>query len=311
MAKKAAIRDAYGEALKALGARNEKVVALEADVGGSTKSMTFGKAFPDRYFEVGIAEINMVAMAAGMAREGMIPFVNTFSNFLATRGGDPIQTLIAYDKLNVKMAGTYVGMSDSYDGASHHAITDIGYIRAIPNMVVITPADVNEAKAVVNAAAEYNGPVYIRNSRNPVPIVYPEDMKYEIGKGIVCCEGTDITIITHGTILSNAIEAAAQLKEEGISAKVIDMHTLKPIDSELIVASAKETGVILTVEEHSLQGGLFSAVSEVLAAEYPTPVSAIGMTEFAESGDYEQLQEKYGLGVNSIKEGVKKALARK
>ena len=150
MAKKAAIRDAYGEALKALGARNEKVVALEADVGGSTKSMTFGKAFPDRYFEVGIAEINMVAMAAGMAREGMIPFVNTFSNFLATRGGDPIQTLIAYDKLNVKMAGTYVGMSDSYDGASHHAITDLGYIRAIPNMVVITPADVNEAKAAVN-----------------------------------------------------------------------------------------------------------------------------------------------------------------
>ena len=311
MTKKAAIRDAYGEALKALGARNEKVVALEADVGGSTKSIVFGKAYPDRYFDVGISEINMVTMAAGMAREGLIPFVNTFSNFLATRGGDPIQTLIAYDRLNVKMAGTYVGMSDSYDGASHHAITDIGYLRAIPNMVVITPADANEAKAVVNAAAEYDGPVYIRNSRNPVPVVYPEDMEYEIGKGIVFREGKDITIITHGTLLSNAIEAAEQLAEEGISAKVIDMHTIKPIDRDLIVASARETGVVLTVEEHSLQGGLFSAVSEVLAAEYPAPVCAIGMTEFAESGDYEQLQEKYGLGVKSIVEGARKAIARK
>ena len=311
MTKKAAIRDAYGEALKALGARNEKVVALEADVGGSTKSIVFGKAYPDRYFDVGISEINMVTMAAGMAREGLIPFVNTFSNFLATRGGDPIQTLIAYDRLNVKMAGTYVGMSDSYDGASHHAITDIGYLRAIPNMVVITPADANEAKAVVNAAAEYDGPVYIRNSRNPVPVVYPEDMEYEIGKGIVFREGKDITIITHGTLLSNAIEAAEQLAEEGISAKVIDMHTIKPIDRDLIVVSARETGVVLTVEEHSLQGGLFSAVSEVLAAEYPAPVCAIGMTEFAESGDYEQLQEKYGLGVKSIVEGARKAIARK
>lgn len=311
MAKKAAIRDAYGEALKALGAKNEKIVALEADVGGSTKSKIFGQAYPDRYFQAGISELNMVTMAAGMAREGLIPFVNTFSNFLATRGGDPIQTLIAYDNLNVKMAGTYVGMSDSYDGASHHAITDIGYLRAIPNMVVITPADANEAKAVVNAAAKYMGPVYIRNSRNPVPIVYPEDMEYEIGKGIVCCEGTDLTIITHGTLLSNAIEAAVRLREEGISAKVVDMHTIKPIDTELILACAKETGVILTVEEHSLQGGLFSAVTEVLAAEYPTPVCAIGMTGFAESGDYEQLQEKYGLGVNSICKGAKKAINRK
>lgn len=262
MAEKIAIRDAFGEALLELGKKNDKVVALEADVGGSTKSAVFGKAFPERYYNVGISELNMVAMSAGMAREGLIPFVNTFAVFLATRSGDPIQSLIAYDKLNVKLCGTYTGLSDSYDGASHQAITDMSYVRAIPNMTVITAADATETKKAVEAVAEYEGPVYLRLSRAAVPVVYGDDMKFEIGKGIKVKEGKDITIITTGTVLSKAIEAAEKLEAEGIHATVVDMHTVKPIDKDLIVECAKETGAIVTVEEHSLQGGLYSAVAE-------------------------------------------------
>lgn len=311
MANKIAIRDAFGEALLKLGKVNDKIVALEADVGGSTKSAVFGKEFPERYYNVGISELNMVAMSAGMASEGMIPFVNTFAVFLATRGGDPIQSLIAYDKLNVKLCGTYTGMSDSYDGASHHAITDMAYVRAIPNMTVITVADAVETEKAVFAVAEYDGPVYLRLSRAAVPVVYDENMKFEIGKGITVREGSDVTIITTGTILSKALEAAEKLEAQGIKATVVDMHTVKPIDAELVVECAKKTGAIVTVEEHSLQGGLYSAVSEVLAAACPTPVEAIGATKFAESGDYEELLEKYGYGADSIAEACKKVMARK
>lgn len=311
MAAKIAIRDAFGEALLELGKKNDKVVALEADVGGSTKSAIFGKAFPERYYNVGISELNMVAMSAGMAREGLIPFVNTFAVFLATRGGDPVQSLIAYDKLNVKLCGTYTGLSDSYDGASHQAITDMSYIRAIPNMTVITTADAAETKKAVEAVAEYEGPVYLRLSRAAVPVVYGDDMKFKIGKGIKVKEGKDVSIITTGTVLSKAIEASKKLEAEGIHATVVDMHTVKPIDKKLIVECAKETGAIVTVEEHSLQGGLYSAVAEVLAAERPTPVKAIGATDFAESGDYEQLLEKYGYGADHIVSACKAAVADK
>lgn len=311
MANKIAIRDAFGEALKKLGKVNDKIVALEADVGGSTKSAVFGKEFPERYFNVGISELNMVAMAAGMASEGLIPFVNTFSVFLATRGGDPIQSLIAYDNLNVKLCGTYTGMSDSYDGASHHAITDMAFVRAIPNMTVITAADAVETEKAVFAAAEHEGPVYLRLSRAAVPVVYDENMEFEIGKGITVREGNDVTIITTGTILSKALEAAEKLEAEGIHATVVDMHTVKPIDSELVVKCAKNTGAIVTVEEHSLQGGLYSAVSEVLAAQCPTPAEAIGAVQFAESGDYEALLEKYGYGADSIAAACKKVMAKK
>lgn len=311
MANKIAIRDAFGEALLKLGKANDKIVALEADVGGSTKSAVFGKEFPERYYNVGISELNMVAMSAGMASEGMIPFVNTFAVFLATRGGDPIQSLIAYDKLNVKLCGTYTGMSDSYDGASHHAITDMAYVRAIPNMTVITVADAVETEKAVFAVAEYDGPVYLRLSRAAVPVVYDETMKFEIGKGITVKEGNDVTIISTGTILSKALEAAEKLEAEGIKATVVDMHTVKPIDADLVVECAKKTGAIVTVEEHSLQGGLFSAVSEVLAENCPTPVEAIGATQFAESGDYEELLEKYGYGADSIAAACKKVMAKK
>jgi transketolase len=309
--KKVAIRDAYGEALKKLGLVNEKIIALEADVGASTKSAVFGKEFPDRYFNVGISEMNMTAMAAGFALEGFVPFVNTFASFLTTRGADPIQCLIAYDRLNVKLAGTYCGLSDSYDGASHHSITDMAFVRAIPGVTVVSVSDAVETEKAVFALAEYEGPVYLRLSRAPAPVIYDETLKFEIGKGIVLKEGSDVTIIATGTVLHKALEAAKLLSEEGIEAAVIDMHTVKPIDRELINSYAKKTGAIVTVEEHSIHGGLGSAVAEVLVQECPVPVEIIGAEEFAESGDYEQLLEKYGYSSRAIGAACRKVMARK
>ncbi len=309
--KKVAIRDAYGEALKKLGQRNEKIIALEADVGASTKSAVFGIEFPDRYFNVGISEMNMTAMAAGFALEGFVPFVNTFASFLTTRGADPIQSLIAYDRLNVKLAGTYCGLSDSYDGASHHSITDMAFVRAIPGVAVVSVSDGVETEKAVFALAEYEGPVYLRLSRAPAPVIYDETLKFEIGKGIVLKEGTDVTIIATGTVLHQALEAAKLLREEGIAAAVIDMHTVKPVDRELITAFAKKTGAIVTVEEHSIHGGLGSAVAEVLVQECPVPVEMIGAEEFAESGDYGQLLEKYGYSGQAIGAACRKVMARK
>lgn len=306
-----AIRDAYGEALKKLGAVNDKIVALEADVGSSTKSDLFGKEFPERYFNVGIGEINMVAMAAGFATQDFIPFANTFSVFLSTRSADPIQSLIAYDKLNVKLAGTYCGLSDSYDGASHQATTDIAFVRAIPGMTVISLSDAVETEKAVFAAAEYKGPVYLRLSRAAAPVIYPEDMSFEIGKGITLKEGNDVTLIATGTVLHKALAAAQILSELGINATVVDMHTIKPIDEDLIVKCAKNTGAIVTVEEHSIYGGLGSAVAEVLAAKYPVPMELVGASDFAESGDYEQLLIKYGYSPDAIADKCKAVIARK
>lgn len=311
MANKIAIRDAYGEALLKLGKKNDKVVALEADVGSSTKSGVFGGEFPDRYYNVGISEINMVSMAAGMARTGLTPFVNTFAVFLTTRGADPIQSLIAYDKLNVKIAGTYCGLSDSYDGASHHGITDMSLMRSIPNMTVVCVSDPVETEKAVMAVADYDGPVYLRLSRAPAPALYSEDMKFEIGKGITVKDGADVALVCTGTVLHKAIEAAELLEKEGIHATVIDMHTVQPIDKDLLVAAAKKTGAVVTVEEHSIRGGLGSAVAEVLAAECPTPMEFVGATDFAESGDYDELLEKYGYSGASIAEKCKAAIAKK
>ena len=297
---KTAIRDAYGDALKALGEINERVVALEADVGGSSKSIVFGKAFPERYFEVGISELNMVNMGAGMAKAGMIPFVNTFATFLTTRGADPIQSLIAYDSMNVKLAGTYMGLSDSYDGASHNSINDLAFMRAIPGMVVITPSDAAQTRKAVFAAAAYEGPVYLRLSRAPAEDIYDETTPFEIGKGNVVREGTDLTIVVTGTLLARVLKAADELKKAGISAEVIDMHTVKPLDEQLLLASAAKTGAVLTVEEDSIYGGLYSAVCEVLSKNAPTAADGIGVTEFAESGDYDALLDKYGFSVETI-----------
>lgn len=311
MSKKIAIRDAYGEALLELGKKNDKVVALEADVGGSTKSILFGKEFPDRYFNVGISEFNMVSMAAGFATADFIPFVNTFAVFMTTRGADPIQSLIAYDKLNVKLAGTYAGLSDSYDGASHQAITDIAFVRSIPNMTVVSVSDAVETKKAVEAIADYDGPVYLRLSRAPAPVIFDESYDFKIGKGVELRSGKDITIIATGTILHNALEAAELLKEEGIEATVINIHTIKPIDEEIIINAAKQTGAVITAEEHSIYGGLGSAVAEVLAKNCPTPMDFVGATEFAESGDYDQLLEKYGYCAKTIAQKAKTLIDKK
>lgn len=311
MAGNIAIRDAYGEALLKLGKVNDKVVALEADVGSSSKSNLFGKAFPERYFNVGISEMNMIAMSAGFATEGFIPFVNTFSIFLTSRGLDPIQSLIAYDHLNVKLAGTYCGMSDSYDGASHQAMGDIASMCAIPNMAIVSVSDAVETEKAVFALAEYQGPVYLRLSRAPAPVIFDDSYEFKLGKGITIKTGADVSIIATGTVLHKALEATEILEQEGIHATVVDMHTVKPIDRELVVECAKRTGAVVTVEEHSIYGGLGSMVSQVLAEECPVPMELVGGTEFAESGDYNQLLEKYGYGAASIAEKCKKVMAKK
>lgn len=311
MGKMIAIRDAYGAALKELGEQNTKIVGLEADVASSTKSGIFGKAFSERYFNVGISELNMVSMAAGFAREGMIPYVNTFAVFMTTRGADPIQSLIAYDNLNVKLCGTYCGLSDSYDGASHQAITDLAFVRAIPNMTVITAADGAETRKAVFAMAEHDGPVYLRLSRAEAPVYYSDDMDFQIGRGITVREGGDVTIITTGTVLHKALEAADLLAQEGISATVVDMHTIKPIDRDLVIQCAIRTGAIVTVEEHSIYGGLGSAVAEVLVENKPVPMERIGAVDFAESGDYGELLVKYGYSPQAIAGKCRAVIRRK
>lgn len=308
---KVAIRDAYGEALKELGRVNERIVVLEADVGSSTKSIIFGKEFPERYFNVGISELNMVNMSAGLALEGFVPFVNTFAVFMASRALDPVQSLIGYDGLNVRLCGTYCGLSDSYDGASHQAITDIAAMRSIPGMTVISVSDAVETKKAVFALADYDGPVYLRLSRAEAPVICNEDFRFEIGKGVLLKDGNDVTIVATGTVLHRALEAATILENEGIQAQVVELHTICPIDKKLLCECAKKTQAILTVEEHSVRGGLGSAVAETLAEECPVPVSILGIEDYAESGDLDQLMEKYGFGIEKIAERAKEVMAKK
>ena len=313
MADKKAIRDAYGEVLAKLGEENDNIIALEADVGSSSKSILFGKKYPDRYFNVGIAEANMAAMAAGFAAAGKIPFVNTFAAFMVLRAGDPVRSLIAYTNLNVKLAGTYAGLSDSYDGASHHAIADIAFMRALPNMTVISVADAVETELATRAAAAFEGPVYLRLSRAEVPIIFnKENYHFEIGKGVLLTQGDDVTIAATGYMVQKAVEAAERLKANGIRTRVVNMHTIKPIDRELLIRCARETGAVVTVEEHNIYGGLGSAAAEVLSKEYPVPMEVVGIEDtFTESGDYEQLLKKYGLSVENIMHSVKKVMKRK
>ena len=313
MADKKAIRDAYGEVLAKLGEENDNIIALEADVGSSSKSILFGKKYPDRYFNVGIAEANMAAMAAGFAAAGKIPFVNTFAAFMVLRAGDPVRSLIAYTNLNVKLAGTYAGLSDSYDGASHHAIADIAFMRALPNMTVISVADAVETELATRAAAAFEGPVYLRLSRAEVPMIFNrENYHFEIGKGVLLTQGDDVTIAATGYMVQKAVEAAERLKANGVRARVVNMHTIKPIDRELLIRCARETGAVVTVEEHNIYAGLGSAAAEVLSKEYPVPMEVVGIEDtFTESGDYEQLLKKYGLSVENIMHSVKKIMKRK
>ena len=307
-----AMREAYGEALVELGRVNPNVVVLDADVASSSRSILFKQAFPDRFFNIGIAEGNMVGIAAGLATAGKIPFVNTFAFLLALRAADPVRSLVAYNKLGVVLAGAYGGFSDSYDGASHQSVEDVSVMRALPNMTVIVAADEFQVRQAVFAAAKLHAPVYLRLSRAEVPAIYQADSPFEIGKGVVLQEGCDVTLIANGYMVTKALEAAAILASEGIKAEVVDMHTVKPIDAALILQSGKKTGAVVTVEEHSIFGGLGSAVAEVLGGELPLPLEILGIKDvFGESGAYEAILSKHGLDKTAIVAAAKKAIARK
>lgn len=307
-----AMREAYGEALVELGRVNQEVVVLDADVASSSRSILFKQAFPDRFFNMGIAEGNMVGVAAGLATAGKIPFVNTFAFLLALRAADPVRSLIAYNKLSVVLAGAYGGFSDSYDGASHQSVEDVAVMRSLPNMTVIAPADEHQARQAVFAAAKLHAPVYLRLSRAEAPAIYQADSPFCVGKGAVLQKGEDVTIIANGYMVSKALEAAKLLSNAGIRAEVVDMHTVKPIDAELILQSGGKTGAVVTVEEHSIYGGLGSAVAEVLGGKLPLPLEILGIKDvFGESGAYEAILSKHGLAPAAIADAAGKAIARK
>lgn len=305
--KKVATRDSYGQALKELGAKNPQVIVFDADLAGATKTGVFKKEFPDRFFDCGIAEGNMMSIAAGAATMGKIPFASSFAMFAAGRAFEQVRNAIGYTHLNVKIGATHAGISVGEDGATHQCNEDIALMRTIPGMVVINPCDDVEARAAVFAAAEYVGPVYLRFGRLAVPVINDEaTYKFEIGKGVTLREGKDVTIIATGLCVNSAMEAAEKLAADGISAKVINIHTIKPLDEELVVAAAKETGKVVTVEEHSVIGGLGGAVCETLSAKAPTPVLRIGVQDtFGESGPAVKLLEKYKLDGNGVYEQVK------
>ena len=305
--KKIATRESYGNALKALGEENPNVLVLDADLAGATKTGVFKKAFPERFFDCGIAECNMVSIAAGVAATGKIPFCSSFAMFAAGRAYEQVRNAVGYPHLNVKIGATHAGISVGEDGATHQCNEDIALMRTIPGMVIINPADDVEARAAVKAAAEYVGPVYLRFGRMAVPVFNDEaTYKFEIGKGIVLREGTDVTVVATGLCVNSALEAAEKLAADGISAEVINIHTIKPLDEELVLASAKKTGKVVTVEEHSVIGGLGSAVCDVLSEKQPTPVKKLGVNDtHCESGPAAKLIEKYRLDGVGVYEQIK------
>ena len=313
MSKKIATREAYGKALAALANTNENVVVLDADLSKSTKTADFKAVAPERFFNMGIAEGNMMGVAAGLSTCGKVPFVSTFAMFAAGRAFEQIRNSICYPKLNVKVCATHAGLTVGEDGASHQAIEDISLMRSVPNMVVINPADDIETEAAIKAVAQMEGPCYVRLGRMAVSRVNDEaNYNFVIGKGITLAEGNDVAIIATGIMVEAALEAKEELAKEGINARVINIHTIKPIDEELIIKAAKETGVIVTAEEHSVIGGLGSAVAEVVSENCPVPVLRVGVKDtFGESGKPNELLEKYGLTSNDIVNKVKKALELK
>lgn len=312
MADKIATRDAYGKALLTLGAENPKVVVLDADLSKSTKTADFGKKYPERFFNMGIAESNLLGTAAGLATAGKIPFASTFAIFAVGRAFEQIRNSIAYPKLNVKIAATHAGITVGEDGGSHQAIEDVAIMRAVPNMVVLVPADGEETRQVVLAAAEYKGPVYIRMGRLALPVLFGEEYRFEIGKANVLQEGTDVAIMANGVMVSMALEAAAELAAEGISVSVVNVASVKPLDEETIVRVAKQTKAVVTAEEHNIIGGLGSAISEVLGEKQPTPMVRVGLRDtFGESGRPQELLEKFGLTKENLVKAVREVLTKK
>ena len=307
-----ATRDAYGETLAELGGEDSRIVVLDADLSGSTKTGVFAKKYPERFFNMGIAEANMVGTAAGLAAVGKVPFLSTFAIFAVGRAWEQVRQSLAYPKANVKVVATHGGVTVGEDGGSHQSIEDVAIMRAVPNMTVIVPADGVETKAAIRAVAAYKGPVYVRLGRNKVPTVFPADYRFEIGKGTELVAGTDLTFITTGLMTAQAVAAAEQLKKEGVSARVVHIGTIKPLDREIIVKAARETGVIVTAEEHSIVGGLGSAVAEVLAEECPVPLKRVGVNDrFGTSGKAEELLKYFGLTAEDLVEAGREILARK
>ena len=305
--KKIATRDSYGNALVELGKEHENLIVLDADLAGATKTCIFQKEFPERHWDCGIAECNMTGIAAGLSTCGKVPFISSFAMFAAGRNYEQVRNSIGYPHLNVKIGATHAGISVGEDGATHQCLEDLALMREIPGMVVINPSDDVEARAAVHAAYDHVGPVYLRFGRLAVPVINDRpDYKFELGKGVVLREGKDVTIVATGLCVSSALEAAEKLAADGIDAKIINIHTIKPLDEELIVAAAKETGKVVTVEEHSVIGGLGSAVCDALAEKCPVPVKKIGVQDvFGESGPAAALLAKYKLDGEGVYEQVK------
>ena len=316
---KAATRDAYGKTLVELGKSNKNIVVLDADLSGSTRTKWFAKEFPNRFFNCGIAEENLITIAAGLATCGKIPFASTFAVFGTERAYNQIRQTIAYPKLNVKIVCTHSGITVGPDGASHQTILDIAIMRVLPNMTVLVPADAPETATALKTIVEYNGPIYMRLGRTPVRTFYEQEyaykgkkLKFEIGKSIELRPGNDLTIICNGIMVAEAIDAAEQLSLDGIESRVINMHTVKPIDEEAILKASKETGAIVTAEEHSIIGGLGGAVAEVLVRNNPVPLEMVGVKDvFTESGNDVELQKIFGLTSKEIMLAAEKAVKRR
>lgn len=311
MSNKIATRQAYGEALAEFGEKYDLVV-LDADLSKSTKTSIFKDKYPERFFSTGIAEGNMMSTAAGLATCNKIVFASSFAMFVAGRAFEQIRNSIAYPKLNVKIGATHAGLSVGEDGATHQCLEDLGVMRTIPNMVVISPSDAVEAKKAVEASIQYYGPVYLRFGRLPVPVIFNEDYQFEIGKGVQIKDGEDVTIIGNGMLVGEAIKASEQLADEGIRARVINMHTIKPIDEDIIIKAAKETQAIVTAEEHNIIGGLGSAVAEVLVEKYPVIMKRVGVKDkFGKSGKPDELLKEFGLTSDEIIKKVKEVIQLK
>lgn len=309
---KTATREAYGKALVEQGEINKNVVVLDSDLSAATKTGAFSKAFPERFFNTGIAECNMMGVAAGLAATGHTVFASTFAMFAAGRAFEQVRNTIAYPRLNVKIGATHAGISVGEDGASHQCCEDIALMRSIPGMVILNPADDVEARAAVFAAAEYDGPVYMRFGRLAVPRIFDESYKFEIGKAVILKEGTDVTIIATGLMVNEALIAAAELLKDGISAQVVNMATIKPLDAETVINCAKKTGAVVTAEEHNIIGGLGGAVCEVLSQSVPVPVLRVGVDDvFGKSGPAQELLHLFGLDAENIIKKSKLAISKK
>lgn len=312
MSEMKSMRKAYGNALVQLGKMNPDIVALSADVSNSDYSYMFQEAYPDRFFNVGIAEQCLVDVAAGFAYSGKIPFANTFAFLFATRALEMVRTHLCYGGANVKLMAAYAGLSDSFDGPTHHSISDIAIMRSLPNMTIVVPSDPIGLTKLLPQVAVWKGPVYFRLNRNEVPVLFNDDYIPEIGKAVTLRKGNDLTILCCGLMVSRSLKAADCLETDGIQVRVIEIHTIKPLDQGMIINAAQETGALVTAEEHSIIGGLGGAVAEVVSDEYPVPLKRVGLPDcFAESGQYGTILDKYGMAVEAIIEAAKSALAAK